>query len=1007
MSLQKQSIPVKFAGGVDTKTAEQLVVPGSFLRLDNCVRRKTGRIEKRNGFELLGTGIVASTGTVAEGTRLDTFKDDLLLFTSDTLYSYTEATDKWVDRGEIGSVLVDSEPLVRNSYKQAQPDVAYLAGYTVTVYEDSRTANTIRYSVFDDSTGASIVYDTLIDTSAERPRVIPINSNTFLIGYRKTSTDSLGLALISIATPSSISLLTPVEVGAFSSGPWDLIPWNQYGLAVFNTTGSATRLVPLDYQGNVGTGTSLPVPINLAYASTNAVSACWDGAAGNFYIAMATSTGLRTAVAPFSLITTYAAGSEVARTNIKNATIVQKETGLAQVFLEFGNPATVAERKNQQVSTVAVTFAAGAVTQGSLTSFKRSVGLASKAWVVDDTYYVTVAHDSALQATYFVQSEDARTVAKITPGLAGGLTQDTSGSLKSGLSSVVVDSQGRYIAAGRCKNSLQAASDGTIVSSSVGIQKMAFTFDSAEFDSETFGENFHVAGGVMLAYDGVSATELNFHLYPEDLTTSQNSSGTLPTGTYYYQAIYEWQDAKGQIHRSAPSVPISAAVTGTGNDQVIITVPTLRLTRKTGTRADCKVVLYSGTVGDDTIMYRLDETTNDTTADTVTFTDGAPRSASFILGEVLYTTGGLVESTAPPASKVTTSHKNRLWLGGLEDGLTLAYTREHVYGEGACFSDFLTLRVDPRGGSVTALGSLDDKLVIFKRDAIFSLVGDGPLDTGAQNDYGQPQLVSSDVGCTAPKSVVTTPMGLMFKTDKGIFLLDRSLGTSYIGAPVAAYNSYTVTSAVVLEDVQEVRFTTSEGPCLVYNYEFNQWSTFTNYASASACRGLDSYLHLRSTGVVCKENSSYNDAGARYSMAIETSWFSFADLQGYQRIYYIMGLGDYLSNHHTRVKMAYDFEDAYSETVYFNVDNGLDISYYGDDATYGDSDVYGGSGTSIYQWYLRPRRQKCQSIKLLIEDVDTISANGDASFNFVGLTFQAGIKSNGPRVRAGQEIGRE
>ncbi len=118
-----------------------------------------------------------------------------------------------------------------------------------------------------------------------------------------------------------------------------------------------------------------------------------------------------------------------------------------------------------------------------------------------------------------------------------------------------------------------------------------------------------------------------------------------------------------------------------------------------------------------------------------------------------------------------------------------------------------------------------------------------------------------------------------------------------------------------------------------------------------------------------------------------------------------MGLGDYLSNHHTQVKMAYDFEVAYSETVYFNVDNGLDISYYGDDATYGDSDVYGGSGSSIYQWYLRPRRQKCQSIKLLIKDIDTISTAGSASFNFVGLTMMAGIKNGGPRVGSGKEIG--
>jgi hypothetical protein len=538
----------------------------------------------------------------------------------------------------------------------------------------------------------------------------------------------------------------------------------------------------------------------------------------------------------------------------------------------------------------------------------------------------------------------------------------------------------------------------------VGIQRLAFTFGGEDYDADTLGQNYLIAGGIMRAYDGVSATELNFHQYPEDLTSAQTAAGTMAAGIYYYTAIYEWQDAKGQIHRSAPAVTVTVTVAGASDDNITITVPTLRLTDKTSTRADCKVVLYGGAPGDDTVMYRITDISNNPAADTVDLVE-ASRAAAIYLGEVLYTTGGVVESTAPPASKVTTTHKNRLWIGGLEDGYTLGYSREQVYGEGVCFSEFLSIRVDPRGGAVKALGSLDELVVIFKKDAIFVLTGDGPLDTGAQNDYGQPSLVSADLGCESPKSIVTTVNGLMFKTDKGIYLLDRSLGLTYVGAPVEQYNSETITSAVVMEDVNEVRFTTESGPCLVYNYFFNQWSTFTNYEAVSAVKGLSTYLHLKSDGTVRKENTSYNDSGARYSMAIETSWFSFADLQGYQRIYYIMGLGDYISNHHTRIKMAYDFEPAYTETSYFNVDTDLGLEYYGDDATYGESSVYGGAGTSIYQWYLRPRRQKCQSMKLLIEDVDTITDAGGGSFNFVGLTFMAGLKVGGPRVRGGQEIG--
>lgn len=1010
MPLQKQSIAVKFAGGVDTKTAEQLVVPGSFLRLDNCVRRKTGRIEKRNGFQNLGSTVAASGTAISTGLKVDTFNDNLVLIANDQIYSYLESTDQWIDQGDVPSVLVDSTPVVRNSFKQAQADIASLDGITVVVYEDSRTANTVRYSVYDDSTGTAIVFDASLGTNAERPRVVSIANNAFLLGWRNTSTSSLMTARIDLTDPAILTTFAAVETGAFLTGPWDLITSGQYALAAFNTSGSDTRLVPLNREGEVGTGLNgLPVPLSINAAGTNGIGVVRDdtGIGSRYWVAMASSTGVYTAVAPTSLATSYLS-SEVLRTNVRNVTLAQIEEGEVTVFVEYGAPGTVAARKNQIVATIEVTYnGASTVTAGSLTTFKQSVGLGSKAWVYNDTFYVVCSHDSALQATDFVIRGDGYIVAKINSGLSGGLSQDTSDSLKTGIPSVWLDSSGSYVTALRTKNALRAAEDGSIVSSSVGIQKVALEFGSTVFDADTLGQNYHIAGGVLLGYDGVSATELGFHLYPEDVTVAQGAAGTLPNGTYYYAAVYEWQDARGQIHRSAPSVIVSATVTSSSNDAVTISVPSLRLTAKTGTRADVKVVLYSGVEGDDTILYRLTETTNDPTSPTVDLTDSAPRSATFTTGEVLYTTGGVLDSIAPPACKVVTNHKNRLFLAGLEDGNSVAYSREHVFGEGVNFSDFLSFKVDPRGGPITALGSLDDKLVIFKRDAIFTLVGDGPVDTGAQNDYANPQLVSSDVGCVDPRSVVITPEGLMFRSDKGIYTLTRALQTVDTGGRVDDYNIHTVTSAVVMEDASEVRFTTEDGPCLVYNYEFDQWSTFQNYEAVSACRGLGgSYIHLKSDGTVRKENDGYNDAGSRYSMAIETSWMSFGDLQGYQRVYYAMGLGDYLSDHHTRVKIAYDFEDSYSETVYFNVDTDSNISYYGDDATYGDSSVYGGSGVSIYQWYLRPRRQKCQSLKLLIEDVDTISSNGDASFNFVGLTFMAGIKNGGPRVRGGQEIGR-
>jgi hypothetical protein len=203
----------------------------------------------------------------------------------------------------------------------------------------------------------------------------------------------------------------------------------------------------------------------------------------------------------------------------------------------------------------------------------------------------------------------------------------------------------------------------------------------------------------------------------------------------------------------------------------------------------------------------------------------------------------------------------------------------------------------------------------------------------------------------------------------------------------------------VLEDVNEVRFTTTAGECLVYNYFFSQWSVFTNYLAVSAIQDATGYLHLKSNGQVRRETDEFMDVGARIRMAIETSWFAFANLQGFQRIYEVLALGDYVSSHVTRVKLAYDYEEAFTETIYFNVDEELGISYYGDDATYGDSEVYGGGGSAVYEFRIRPRRQKCDSMKVRIEDIDTLAEVGGGSFNLVSMTMEVGAKKGSNKLR--------
>jgi len=977
LPLQYQSVPVTFTGGLDQKSAEQLVVPGKFLVLENCVRRKLGKIQKRYGFTNLSRNTVGG-GNIASGSLLSKLNNDVVQVSGDKIYSYLPSTDQWVDKGDISSITTTSSSIIRNSDTQTLPDICSYKGIVVSVWEDSRGG--IRASVFDEATGAAILSDTQVSATGVRPKVVGV-ANRFLIVYIIGTT--LNCKTIEVAVPTALTGEEGID-SVVVDAAFDLIAWStNYAMVAYRNTSSEIVLSYLTVDGILGgSSVALPAPTTIAY-SAGVVLTLARAPDNDFIYLVATDTsGTNTDAWIFTASLLFSDTVSVNSTNCTNATIAVRSGNMVDVYMEFENTGSP---HLSYVEKAILEFDGTTLSVDTAsTSFKKSVGLASKAFVSNDTSYVMTQHESALQSTYFLVRSDGFISSRNFSGLAGGFAT------KSGLPRVT----GNFLTSLTVKNAFAADGDTFVLSSNSGIARLDLGIDASTYNNKQLGQNLHMAGGLLLNYDGDTVTEHGFNLFPENLvlTSPVDGTSTLPAGEWWYQVTYEWVDAKGQIHRSAPSVLQS--VTVSSGDNATIVVPTLQLTAKTGIRSAARIVLYRGNIaGNDQVLYKLDEKVNNTSLNTVTFIDkGTTSSDQLATRPVLYTTGGVIENIAPSSCSTVALHKNRLFLGGLDEIGFISYSKEFVSGEGVAFSDFFTIPVDPASGNVTALASMDDKLIIFKKDAIYSLVGDGPLDTGAQNNFSLPQFITSDLGCENPRSVASINDGILFKSDKGIYLLTRDLQTVYIGQGVEDFNNLTISSAVVLEDVNEVRFTTTDGIALIFNYEFNQWSTFSNYEAVSAINGLGSYIHLKSDGTVRKESTAYLDAGAKIKMAIETSWLAFAGIQGYQRIRSWMLLGDFLTDHYTKVKLYYDYEKFASETVYFNVDTGLELSYYGDDVTYGDSVVYGGTGSGVFQFTSQPRIQKCQSMKMRIEDIDTKVAGGGGSFNLVGLSLEVGSK---------------
>ena len=623
---------------------------------------------------------------------------------------------------------------------------------------------------------------------------------------------------------------------------------------------------------------------------------------------------------------------------------------------------------------------------GTAADFVRGAGLALEAFFVGTKTYIGVAFDTDLQPTNFLLTDDAVVIGKWHQAQAGGVTTSAK------VPRISSPSTNNFSFASIKKDRLTI--EDSVFLNLGGINKVNFEFDfDNKFDRDVLGKTMLTAGSMLYEYDGANVVESGFHVFPENIVAvSQATGGSMSDGTYQLVATYEYMDAKGQRYVSAPSIPFSITLSGGGSAQQINTITSaLRMTAKT----NVTVHLYS-TEGSGSLFYRVTSvsspTFNDKTADIIQL-DRTIDDATLVGNELLYTTGGVLDNIAPLPASIVIAHQNRFYTAGLEDPNEFQFSQPYIKSQGILFNDTLTRRVEQEGGKITALASMDDKFIMFKENRIYVQVGFGPNLTGLQSDFSNPTLITTDVGCTDPKSVVDMPQGVMFKSDKGIYLLTRSLDAVYIGADVEDFNNEDITSAILVEGSNEVRFTTKEGRALVFNYFYQQWSTFTNYSAEGATLWKGVYVHVKPDAIVKQETPTvFLDNGQFYKLLIQTAWIKLHGLQNFQRVRKMSILGEYRSDHKLTTSLFYDYADSVTNTIIFNATNILADEIYGGDATYGDSTVYGGDrDDGVYQFRAHMPRQKCQSVKFQFED-EASTANIGESFTLSDLTLEVGMK---------------
>ena len=390
---------------------------------------------------------------------------------------------------------------------------------------------------------------------------------------------------------------------------------------------------------------------------------------------------------------------------------------------------------------------------------------------------------------------------------------------------------------------------------------------SADYDSldrwrgANIGDHLMLSGGASTLYDGALLREVGcaYDIQgPQGVTVAAAATAN-PGGTWTWCFVYAKSDRTGQVVRSAPSIGLSKTLAA--GDSATFALPCLSVTADPyggGT-----VIEIYRTVQGGAIFYLLDAVQNAAFSQTVNYADlYAVTDATLATRPTLYTTGGNVPNTMPPASVGVFSHKSRAFL--LERD-RIWFSKLYVDGDFPQFA--LDFTLDVPGGEIVGGVSLDDFAVIFERSKIWILTGEGPNDAGLQLDY-QLRQCAADLGCTEATSLLVHSGGVFFRSGAGLYNLTRGLGVDYIGRFVEdELTSATVITGAVIHPTQHIAlFSLSGGTAgrrLVYDYLHGVWLKDVCTATEKGLAVVGSSLYsVRAQGLLAKESTTYLDNGA-------------------------------------------------------------------------------------------------------------------------------------------------
>jgi hypothetical protein len=989
-------LQIPFAGGPDEATDPRHLPPGSVISAANQVYDAEGQYQVRYGYTLLSGGGPSSLR------RLASFANELIAIDGTQAWAWAPNGAGWTARDRIARCGVTHRPAFNSTSTYQSWGEAVANGYRCVAWID-KVDNLVRAAVYDPST-TSIVSLTTLGSHAAVNLFVGVVGSYFVVTAADSGAANIRAWALATTLPASWSAGSVVSDANYATT-----------LGIYCACFQSNGLV-VAYEQSGGKVRANRCSVPSFSISVTAVTTLTAGTSGIQCMAARGTSGENTWVGFIATQSTYSSNCVVLWLDPSAMTL---NAAVPHLIPPVGNVYQLAIERVSSTQNLVAHCQGSVITYGTYTS----AGIVGSETTVNNASLASAPCFSATLGTtvcyfgdpvsykttsyYLMDLSNAAVIAVLAPSIAPSL---------------------QVLQTGNQVN--VPAIDPTALETVLPIDRTTngrlglefFTLSSYAgwlWGKAPLGKELYIGGQY---YDGARIAENGFAQQPQ-FSVAVNAAGTV---SRQYAVTYVRIDAQGNLEESAPA-PVQTIASQAASPNNTLTVNTTALTSKqrvgdTGASAKVYLVVYRSqdlSTGDIN-LYRVtvepftSANLNDPTVTSITIADTAS-DATISANAVIYTMTGELAHDCPETFIATVAHKQRVWGIGADQS-HVWYSQTYVDGYVPSWSRAFLLSVDDAGEPLTALGSLYDKLVIFTARKIFVVFGDGPSIAGTGSDLTAPQQVPSPSGCIDPRSIVNTPAGLMFQSQRGIELLGADLSVTFIGLPVSKTTAtYPIcTSAVLCETTSTVRFTftTSEaaannagnGAVVLYDLRRGRWAVHA--LTCGGTRGNATYAPMAAATwspvlgyvaghvdnaaacLIYRENTPADatpwlDFGTYFvPLVVTTAWIKAGDLQGWQRVRRVRALCNYYDAHGLQASFNYDYQS--QNEIHF----------------YSSNTIAGFTVGSWEQVRFAPAQAKCEAIQVTLQTVaptaPQVLGSGRGA-GFVGIGFEIHGKKGGYR----------